>query len=247
MRYEAAREASVWTPLIGTFIGAALAFAANAFSQYLQRRRDHRAAGNVALMLLAEQLSDFANYRYGFLKELDGKVAAAPDYPFWAVASPMIFSFSDSLHQDVASLGFLIERKNPMLITKILLAERRYYDLASIAARYNEACVERQQRTAQAFAGRESMTGAEQRAAVGPELIARYESMAAGILHRLAHDQAGYEDASKSLYGEMTLAFASYVVRFHPLDKKWDGDGRAEKLLEMLLAQSSVLSAAMLD
>ena len=193
--------------LIGTAIGAGLAFGSNYFIQHLQRRRDRYAALATAMEVLRTQLDDFRNYRTGFSAELAEQLAKQKHpVPEWAIARPLAFYFFDSLKFNYPSLAFVLEYEGQQTLAKLRYAERRYHELATLAREYNVAVQRKQERLAQEFGvGAANLGEVERR--LGPEIFGRIESMIQAIRRHVDLDEKDYLAAEVALSGTTTKAF----------------------------------------
>ena len=125
-----------WTTLLGTFVGAALAFGANLIIQSLQRKKIKIAAGNMAIAILSKQFGDYIIFRSGLLNELSDRAA----FPKWLQIKPTTFRFSESLKFDMSALTFLAEHGQPEILKILLIAETKYRDLLMLIEKNSDAC-----------------------------------------------------------------------------------------------------------
>lgn len=225
--------------LIGTFVGAALAFGANIYVQRLLRRREERQAGNAAAMILAMQWHDFVNFRLGFLDGLSEPKQLFGEFPHWVLARPNGYTFSESLDQDVSKLVFLGDHGGAEALQKIVVAERRYLDLVRLAKRYNEAATERQARFEKIWAqgpfdvaellrdtsdSKNRLKRLEQ--TIGLELVGRLDATIDSLLERFAADETDYSNACDSLQKNMRRVFRKKVFG---VERLTIGQGDAER------------------
>jgi hypothetical protein len=195
--------------LIGTAVGAGLAFASNYYLvQHLQRRREQYAAAVTAMEVLRTQLDDFRNYRKGFREELreQAKAAGGDHVPAWVVARPTTFYFFESLRFDYASLAFVLEYGGHEALARVRYAERRYHELASLTREYNAAAQRKHERMAEKI-GIGTAEIAHVEATVGPEIIGRLESMIGAIQKHLELDEKDYLEAETWLGDTVARAF----------------------------------------
>jgi hypothetical protein len=195
--------------LIGTAVGAGLAFASNYYLvQHVQRRRDQYAAAVTAMEVLRTQLDDFRNYRRGFREELGDQVnAAVGDHvPQWIVARPTTFYFFESLRFDYASLAFVLEYGGHEALARVRYAERRYHELAGLTREYNAAAQRKHERMSEKI-GIKTAEVADVKAAVGPEIVGRLESMIGAIQKHLELDEKDYLEAETWLAEAVARAF----------------------------------------
>src|SRR5207244_3379200 len=90
--------ADVFKTLIGTFIGAGLAFWFAIRKENMTRAREQRAAGNAAVTALLRMASDFAQVRLAIQDHRERVLAEQPTLPIWMQVLPMPFKHSENLH-----------------------------------------------------------------------------------------------------------------------------------------------------
>src|SRR5438270_6059908 len=75
--------ADILKTLIGSLVGAGLAFRYALRRDEAARLRDQRAAGNLALAILARQLSDFTVTKAGIVQHRASVLEVQPMSPLW--------------------------------------------------------------------------------------------------------------------------------------------------------------------
>ncbi len=121
--------------LIGTFVGAGLAFGFNLYVQHLQRRAAQLVAGNVAMVTLSQQLGDFRTARRGLREEMEEKDRTT--LPLWLRVRPISTIFDEQLKFDFEGLGFIV-RPGPPLLGDLAHAQRLYLKLAYLVREHTE-------------------------------------------------------------------------------------------------------------
>ena len=194
--------------LVGTFVGAVLAFASNYYFQYRQRRRENLAAGHVATLVVAQQASDYISVRAAFLAERQQRVKDPAASPAWLYFKPMRYAFSDSLRFDFRALAFLAETKHFTVLQKLMLAETHYRSLSRLVAKFNDEATQLQ-KSLLALGVRDGvpfiLEEVERRLPV--DLRATNVSLAQALVLRFEKDESDYRDALDSLHAALVAEF----------------------------------------
>jgi hypothetical protein len=101
-------NSEIFKSLIGTFIGAALAFLSNYWFKQQDQNREELAAGRRALFTIRSRLDDFINFRCAIQYSMGIVDKAMPNAPEWCYAKPMGFNFNPSNVFGFKSLNFLL-------------------------------------------------------------------------------------------------------------------------------------------
>ena len=118
--------------LLGTFVGAGLAFASNWWFQRRARIRDELASGRRDLFTIRAQLDEFVNCRYAIRQEMSRMHVEIGDAPDWVYAKPLSFSFSSSNLFDFKSLAFLLSTATGRAaFERLQFTERTYLDITA--------------------------------------------------------------------------------------------------------------------
>ena len=194
--------------LVGTAVGAGLAFASNFLILHLQRQQDRYAAAVTAMELLRTQVEDYLNFREEFLHELGERrqPGESDGVPEWAVARPTAFYFFDSLTFDYPSLAFLLNHGNHDALARLRCAERRYHELANLSREYNSVAQRKHERMPARFRPGEPNV-ADLESVTGPEIVGRLESMISAIRRHLESDEMDYLAAKTVLRDTTAEAF----------------------------------------
>jgi hypothetical protein len=189
--------------LIGTFVGAGLAFGANLYVQYLQRRAANLAAGIVATAILSQQLGDFRTVQKAVSEELAGRDRLA----LWIRIRPLTMVFDEALRFDFEKLGFLARLGAPLL-AELALAQRRYLSLAYVVEEHRATAKEIQRRLAGVgiTAPITADTGPI-RDTVGQDLVRRQEDFAKLIMEHCEKDERMYLDLASRLHNKLRKIF----------------------------------------
>ena len=187
--------------IIGPFIGAGLAFAANAWNERRKRRRDNLAAANLALAILQRQADAFFNVRKGFLADRSARLAAlGQNVPKWLHFKPMMYTFSRDLQFDFQPLTFLFEQRDTDVVAKLSVAEGRYFDLAAVVTELNSTTEDLQQKLVELGIGLQTQFDANIVATqLGPAIVGKVTSFADALVKRFDEDEKDYRDAAVSL------------------------------------------------
>lgn len=196
--------------LIGSFIGAGLAFALALWRDHILRLRDRRAAGNLAIATIARQYSDFLQVRTSINEHRQMVLQANPNVsvPPWMQMKPMHFLSSDNLKFNLESLTFLFEYKSATILERLINAELQYHDLAKLIHIHSETAEQMQQKLAAAGAplnGEASIANLE--TVVGTALVAKLNSFVPAIFIHLERDEQKYLDAVSELRSLLVKIF----------------------------------------
>jgi hypothetical protein len=194
--------------LVGSFVGASLAFASNLWFQNRERKREYKAAGNLALATAIRQWNDFLVVRKGFVQTRQALIEQNPNVPIYLQAKPTHFYFSENLKFDYASLAFLFEHGRAELFTTLAMAEQRYYDLASVIGLYTVAAENMQSKLAvKDFSGDKQYSLKDFESAIGPDLLHKLQDTVSGLFQRFDEDESSYTTAISELRSAMVKVF----------------------------------------
>lgn len=209
---------TIATTLTSTFFGAALAFIANIKIQNRQRENANKAAGNVALAILAKQYGDFIIFKAGLEKETTDR----QNFPPWLQLSPTILRFSETLRFDISSLAFLSDLKRPDVIKWLMIADTKYHDLRLLIESNSEACDLRDtniSRSTTAPFGPWDLSHVE--AVVGAREKGMLTHFNNFLQQRACEDEQVYRDAAKALTEAMRrFARPDEIMPFGPIGAK---------------------------
>ncbi|WP_194713884.1 hypothetical protein [Noviherbaspirillum soli] len=194
--------------LVGSFVGASLAFSSNLWFHHKDRKRKHKAAGNLALATAIRQWNDFLVIRKGFMQTKQAITEQNASVPIYLQAKPTHYYFSENLKFDYASLAFLFEHGRAELFTTLALAEQRYYDLASVIKLYTAAAETMQSRLASTdFSSDKEYNLSDVEFAIGPDLLCKLQDTVSGLFQRFDEDESSYTSAITDLRSAMVQVF----------------------------------------
>jgi len=184
-------------PLVGTFIGAILAFLSNWWFKYESQSREELASGLRALFTIRSQFDDFINVRFALQHSMNAMAKAIMfNEPEWCYAKPMAFNFNPSNIFDFKSLSFLLSTETGRNAYQGLqLIERTYLDFTARHADLNSSALELQKTTAELFRTHLNLTSATletMESMLGPELPARVKSHLQALVIRIDRDERRY-------------------------------------------------------
>lgn len=180
--------------IVGTFVGAALAFWSARRHDRHKKRQENLAAIRLAIATLGEQLTDLVGYRQHLRESLHHCAKSGQQGPRWAYAAPFHYNFEADAKVDLKSIGFTFEvpeRRDPRKVAKanadgargavpqdgalfpmLSLANRRHAQRIYVAKHLLEAATEMQNIVAEARgpALREQVSIDEIRKIIGPAL-----------------------------------------------------------------------------
>jgi len=183
-------------PIVGTFIGAGLAFLSNLYLQRRIRKQDNMASGYLALLTLRSQLDDFLNYRWAVRGGLAKASETRQGAPAWALLQPVGFNFNEGNLFEFKSLAFLLATEAGRGAFQQLQAiQRMYLDLTARHDDLDNSVQEAQQRLATCEADGENRSWDAVEKYLGPELIARVCSQLQNIVIRFDRDEDRYFEA----------------------------------------------------
>ncbi|HEV8552510.1 MAG TPA: hypothetical protein VGR65_03860 [Casimicrobiaceae bacterium] len=189
--------------LIGTFVGAGLAFGANLYVQYLQRRAADLVSGNVAMAILSQQLGDFRTVRRAVLEEQTDR-ASLPEWGRFRILPAL---FDRELKFDLEKLGFLV-RKGAPLLGELALAQRLYLDLANVIGLHNSNAKEMQRKlSAAAAAAFRPLSDREALDAAGRDLVSQETGVVEVLLEHMENDEARYLDIARQFHDKLRDIF----------------------------------------
>jgi hypothetical protein len=185
--------------LLGTFVGASLAFIFNRYMESQNQYRNDLAAGRRALFTIRSQIDDFANFRYGFQHSIAQVNAGIPNAPEWCLAKPMGFNFNPSNVFDYKSLGFLLSGKTGRVAYQQLqLIERTYQDLMARHSDLNGSAIDIQKAVSELqskVANPHEISLSLLETLIGSELIHRVRDQLRAVALRVDQDEHRYLDA----------------------------------------------------
>ena len=205
MLFEDIFPASFWLDvfkaLLGTLIGAGLAFWFALRKDYLTKRAERKAAGNYAVLTLLRQTDDYLRTKAVIEAFRDELLKHQPKSPLWMLIKPMHLNYSDNLKFDLDSLVFLLEHKEgASVLEKLLSADRKYHDFFSLLVTHAGASEEGQRKLSDGKVDpRQGVNIAELEKVMGFQLVAKIESLVRGIFNHFDRTDATFNEACEEL------------------------------------------------
>lgn len=208
-----------WATIVGTFVGAFLAFQFGIRRDTLLRRRDEKIAGNVAMTLLARQYTDYILLKREILKWREVILKQLPDAPLWFQMMPVAYPISESREFDVKALGFLLDQKGgAKVLQQILDVELMYTNFVHLMGTHRKHAEEMQDKLAESGLDPHANTAirvVEEK--LGYSATTRLNSLVGGILEHIEKDEQKYLAAARCLHDLLAMTFGKKgVLRVEP-------------------------------
>lgn len=186
---------------IGSFIGAGLAILFALSRQNAARRRERKAAGNLAIATLDRLANDFAQARAVILNYREYILRERPLLPPWMHVKAAHFSHAASPRFEPATLSFLLEEEGGVqVMKKLLAAESAYHDFFGLLRDYVGVAEAIRERLALARLDPADATLARELADVaGAAAVAKAERLAHAILVHVERSETVFRDAATAL------------------------------------------------
>lgn len=194
----------------GAFMGATFAFLFNFWLQWHVRCRQELAAGNLALIVLAQHLVDTHIVERGIRDHVAKTMAKVPDTPRWAQLWPQHFYFSDKLKFDYNSLAFLSLKGHRDVLARLAHSEQLYFDLAALVQAHSEATASIQERVS--TNNLSALPWSEMEAKIGRHLTAKASMLTDGLVDRGERNPSDIRKAIQSLRGALVQQFGEKAV-----------------------------------
>jgi hypothetical protein len=194
-------DARLFTTLLGSFLGAGLAFLSNHVLQRRKQVAEESAATALALFTIKAQLDEFTMYRRVMRRDLHRAARMLPNAPDWILPRPIGFEFSESNAFDFKSLSFLLASRNKetleigrLAFSRLQALEKTYEDMRRRHADLHESAKELQQAISKAHQARENdeVLYSEMEGLLGVELVSRTASQLRAVCVRLEFDELRY-------------------------------------------------------
>jgi hypothetical protein len=201
--------ADVFTIFIGSFLGAGLAIFFATRKQDTIRRRDQKAAGNLAIATLARLANDFALARAVILNYRELILREQPRLPLWMHIKPAHFSHATALRFDLPSLIFLFEYEGGShLVQKLITAESAYHEFFGQLRAYSGIAEAIREKFSTAEVNPMDDARVRELAdAAGPANVARAEELTHAILAHVERSERVFRELSVSLPGLLSRKF----------------------------------------
>lgn len=204
--------------LIGTLVGALLAFFVNVRIQQRERERKDKAAGNLMLTILSQQFGDFIQAKAGILRDKEAALHRDANSPAWNHLNPTFFQFSDELKVNTSDLSFLLERGKSDVLERLIIANAKYHDLGHLNESNSEATHEKQKSLEEPLRANPDMSFDVAEKILGNALVGKLDSLAKALYWRIENDQQVYIRAGKTLRAALIEIFgAKGIVAFKPI------------------------------
>ena len=188
--------AGILNPLIGTLVGAGLAFLSNWFFQHKAQVRDNLAAGRRALFTIDAQFQELANYRYAMRHAISIVHKAMPEAAVWMFAKPMGYNFNPSNVFDFKALVFLLSTKSGReAFGRLQFVERTYLDFVARHTDLNASAQELQKAMAPIHREKGNISIPEMEKQLGLELTTKVRSHLQAVVLRTDRDEERYKKA----------------------------------------------------
>jgi len=195
--------------LLGTVIGAGLAFWFGLRTHAIKKRDEDRAAGNFAVFVISQHLNDLLNVRNVFRIEEAKCAASAPGVPRWLGMPTIGTVLNRTAKIDYASLGFLLtHKKNFSVMPAIAHAETLFTSFADLLDEQFEARKVLQRKAAAAgFDLSRRFTLEELERVVGRDLTSLVKGTTDAIFDRFERDDAEYRRVGGELHDALREYF----------------------------------------
>ena len=199
--------------LIGTLVGAGLAFKYALRRDSLSRIHEQRAAGNFAMAILARQLSDFAVTKVGIEQHRSWVLKEQPQTPLWMQLKPIQIVYAGSLSFDLKSLVFLFKRGRGHILERLITAELAYVDFTKLVEVHRVTSEEVQRNLSDANIDFNALLPTNHlESVVGTALIVKLRDVTAALFERMEKGDAVYVDAARSLHQILVEEFGKDEV-----------------------------------
>jgi hypothetical protein len=186
--------------LIGSFMGAGLAFYFAVRKDNLGKREQQKAAGNMATVTLTQLANDFLQTRYALLEFQQMLAKEQPHSPKWMTLKAMHAHFAD-VRFDLPSLVFLMEHDGgAQVVEKLITVEMKVHDFFGQLTEHAKANYEMQVKLSEAkLDPAVPRPLKELEDAAGYALVARVESFVGGLNDHVNRTEAAVRDAADAL------------------------------------------------
>jgi hypothetical protein len=210
--------ADVLKALIGSLVGAGLAFWFALRKDRLMRLLAQRAAGNLAVTTLARMTGDFLQVRAALVENRDHVLAEQPHSPVWMLIKPLIWNHAENLHFDVSGLTFIFDHPDGAeVFNKLMTAEIKYHAFFHMLSEHRKATERAQDLLSEVYPDpTEGRAVKEYVTALGFARVARMEALAVGIFAHVDKSEESFLEAGNTLPPLLKKIFKRGVIRFVP-------------------------------
>lgn len=186
---------------IGSFFGAGLAVLIALLRQGAARRRERKAAGNLAIVMLDRLAGDFVLARAVILNYREFMLRERPRLPPWLHVKVAHFSHAAMLRMDLSALAFLLEdARGAQAARKLLAAESAYHDFFGLLREHTGIAETIREKLS--LAGIDPMdpaSGREVADVAGAAAVAKAERLAHAILTHAERSETLFREAAGGL------------------------------------------------
>jgi hypothetical protein len=204
--------------LLGTLIGAGMAFWFAIRKDTFTREREQRAAGNAAITTLANMTSDFVQVRFAIARNRKEVLKQQPKAPVWFHVKPLPFRHGESLRFDTKAITFIFDHPGgPEVFNKIMTVEIKYHAFFHILQEHRKSSEEAQDVLAEKHPDpTQDQPARELVQALGFARVARLESLTSAVLMHVEGDDVAYREAAEALPALLKSIFKKGVVSLLP-------------------------------
>jgi hypothetical protein len=191
----------VFKALIGTFIGAGLAFWFALRKDDLTKQKERKAAGNMAVLTLLEMTDEYLRTKAVIEGFKEGLLRLQPKSPMWMFVKPMHLTLNEELRFNLDSLVFLLEHKDGARAIELLLsAERKYRDFFGLLKSHAPISEELQRKLSDAnIDPREGARISDMEKVIGFQIVAKTVTLVEGVFAHFEEKESVFEQACTQL------------------------------------------------
>ncbi|MFZ6712961.1 hypothetical protein [Undibacterium sp. TC9W] len=208
--------------MLGSFLGAGLAFFSNYVFRQSQKEEEQVAAGNVAMAMLAEMTIAFLVYKRGVIDSRNKTRGVTADLPDWGQLLPIVYEFDESLEVNIQSLAFLFKNQNTSAMGRVFGAQSNYKSLVYFQKEHYEVMTEIQAKLSLLTYDPNAQTDLDYSTREIPKyLLGRIEAINALILRALKEDEPHYINAIASLRADLSSHLGSNRIIEISIPDEW--------------------------
>lgn len=181
--------------VLGPGLGAGIAFYVNDYVHKQRKKTDERTAIFGAVYAIGAMYDDFLNFKWGMREGMAEHEAHFKAHsgaaPTWAYARPNLFTFNEGGFPNLASLQFLLNRREGReSYQQLQHLIRAYRNLSENLHHYNDATQEMQSKMSAATELERSSKSGEE--IIGLKISTAVSNLLMGIVERIEKDGALY-------------------------------------------------------
>ncbi|MFZ6720187.1 hypothetical protein [Undibacterium sp. Ji49W] len=198
--------------LIGTFVGAGLAFFVNWTFRQSQKEEEQIKAGYVAMVILGRMITAFISYKEGITKARESVLNDSPDAPFYLQIRYTVFDFDEALALDIPSITFLFDSKNVNLINHLLMAQDAYRNIVHLHKHHTVSMEQFREKIAEfTDAQRKTVNIKNVQEHLPRHLTSQMEELNKSLIAALTNDEVKLIEAVKALKAALNRKFSNRV------------------------------------